>query len=67
MLLDDDVVYAKTHFGHREILFGEHDLTMLERRFLMVVNGNTPLQALLTDSICAATFIPRSVDCSLSG
>lgn len=67
-MFGDDAIYARTPAGQREVVFDERKLSGLERRFLLMVNGNTPLRALL-DLIGAegnvAASIRRLVDLGL--
>lgn len=46
-LLDDDAVHGRTAAGQRELLDASSRLSRVERRFLSVVTGYTPLRVLL--------------------
>jgi hypothetical protein len=45
--LSDDVIYARTAKGQRELVSPSLGLDPLERRFLGVVTGHTPLRVLI--------------------
>lgn len=46
-LFDDDAVYRRTVAGQRELVLPSGQLSALERRFLSVVTGHTPLRVLI--------------------
>ena len=45
--LNDDAIHRRTPAGQRALLDPRADLTRVERRFLSVVTGYTPLRVLL--------------------
>ena len=45
--LDDQAVYRRTAAGQRELVGNVGRLSLVERRFLSVVTGHTPLRVLL--------------------
>ena len=46
-LLCDEAVYRRTPAGQREVIFDHEELAPMARRFLLLVNGETPLRDLL--------------------
>ena len=46
-LLDDQALFRRTPAGQRELLDTRSSLTAVERKFLAVVTGHTPLRVLL--------------------
>ena len=46
-LLDDHAIHGRTPAGQRELLDASSRLSPVERRFLSVVTGYTPLRVLL--------------------
>ncbi len=64
--LDDSTVFGRTTLGQREVIFSHRDLTSLQRRFLLMVNGRTSLRYLLDllamNDECASDSILQLVD-----
>jgi hypothetical protein len=46
-LLCDEAIYRRTTAGQREVIFDHAQLPPMARRFLLLVNGETPLRDLL--------------------
>jgi hypothetical protein len=46
-LLCDEAIYRRTTAGQREVIFEHEQLPPMARRFLLLVNGETPLRDLL--------------------
>jgi len=46
-LLCDEAIYRRTTAGQREVIFDHQQLPPMARRFLLLVNGETPLRDLL--------------------
>ena len=46
-LLCDEAIYRRTTAGQREVIFDHEQLAPMARRFLLLVNGETPLRDLL--------------------
>ena len=46
-LLCDEAIYRRTTAGQREVIFDQEQLPPMARRFLLLVNGETPLRDLL--------------------
>ena len=45
--LSDEAIYIRTAAGQREVIFDPQRLPHIARRFLLLVNGATPLRDLL--------------------
>ena len=43
-LLCDEAIYRRTTAGQREVIFDQEQLPPMARRFLLLVNGETPLR-----------------------
>ncbi|MCW7540149.1 hypothetical protein OOT46_20145 [Aquabacterium sp. A7-Y] len=46
-IYSDDAVYQRSLLGQRALVFPSDSLSVAARRFLAMVNGHTPLRALL--------------------